>query len=225
MADLIIYRTCDRPLYTERSFPHIVEHSSKEVLLLFMENSSHKDNILKNVEVFSQFADKQRMQIKVFNKRIGINKAIKTGIELFPQLWRGTQLDHILIADDDVLVPETDMYWDRLLCDMLDNEPWDFVGFYGQKVPEVGLNQLVRFMSGACSAFKYEYYKLHPLDSFGIFGYNLWTARGRCGRYAKTQLWYKNMDKDFSLNMSLRDTVYKQYSAEIDAQRHKGRKK
>ena len=225
-SSLVIYRTCDRPEYTEQSFPALLERTSFDSNIVVIENSKDSKNASRNTSFIQGMKD-PRVHMESYGRRIGINKAVIEGIKLrkkFPK----KEFVYILIADDDVLVPEPMTHtWDEALVGMLEEGKWNFAGLYGKDMtfPEPGNNYPVRFMSGACSAFRLQTYLKKPLKT-GIFSYNQWSSKiGKCGRYFTEPMYYLNMDKDYSLGMSLRNTTYKEYSSDIDKQRWPNGKK
>lgn len=222
----VIYRTCDRPKYTEITFPRLVEATSDDAHIIMIENSGDRDNWEQNKSTFEEYKD-ERCEIKIYKKRLGVTKPIIVGIDHFVKSHGEPK--YVFNVDDDILVPEPineGEYWDLLLAHMMDKGPWDVVGIassdgFIRNVEGDGLacGSPYKFMAAGCAGFKYSIHKKDPLrDDKGIFSFNLWTEKYKCGWFAGYPLEKKDIDR-YEKDISLRDTEYAEYTAHIQNKR------
>lgn len=223
----VIFRTCDRPKYTELTFPRLVETTSPDTRIIVVENSKEKANWERNHATYTEFAD-DRCEIMIMKKRIGITRPILVGIDYY--LGKYGEPDHVMIFDDDILAPypkRDGEYWDYVLARMMYDGPWGAVGLFYHQVKDIqpvgeGLASGYphRFMAGMCSGFRYELHKKQPLTDSGIASLNRWTSKVTdCAWFAGYPFYIQEIDKR-SPDISLRHTEYADYTSYVDNLRY-----
>jgi hypothetical protein len=241
--NLIIYRTCDRPRYTAITLPHFLKNTSHNAHILIAENSSNEETTALNKQCFddSLNRDPSMATFEYLGPRVGVQTAVHMSIDAYVKKFDRPP-ERVYLMDDDILVPtpiNEGEYWDTLLETMLLSDTWDVVGIHriatSSRIEGEGLakGHVVRFVGGACSAFKYAIYKNSSwrqeysrgrVRKGEINGYNIWVSHnvgkhGRCARFASYPFYYTDIDKH-GHELSLRETEYIDYSTEIWWQRH-----
>lgn len=231
MTDLIIYRTCDRPKYVERTLAINMERSSDGPVFLVFDNSTDKQEA--QDVTFSIAPDVEFYQTD--QPRIGGTRAVMTAVELYARKLK--VLDKVFVIDDDVIVPEPledGTTWDQILAEMLD-AGWDVVAhpwsndFRSKPTKFIGGVEGYPYSSvnGGCSAFRYSFYKKNPMSQITLIrGYNEWMtrrSRDRNGYSANGRMVFQHIDRP-EHPLSLRDTEYCDWSDAMYYERFPDRK-
>lgn len=241
--NLIIYRTCDRPKYTTVTLPHFLQNTSQNAHIFIAENSSDEETVEANKQCFNDAMnrDPETVTFEHLGPRVGIQAAVHMSVDAYIKKF-GKGPVRIYLMDDDILVPvpvNEGEYWDSVLEAMLLSNLWDAVGIHRTRTfsdirgDGLARGHIVRFVGGACSAFKYYTYRHGSWRAnydngnkvlYDINQYNIWVSRsigvhGRCGRFAAYPFHYTDIDKH-GHELSLRETEYIDYSTEIWWQRH-----
>ncbi len=202
---LIIYRCCDRPKYVEQTFPHLVENTSDDAVILMADNSSTQEAR----DVHKAIFDKTRAPNTIyvyFGSRVGVWHIVYEAIKWYVE--NHGKPKYILLADDDCLVPSEKDPWNVMLESMLDSDLWDVVGCAENGDPCVehprdlmenpppwpegrhggrgwilkgegmARGRLRRYVGGACSGFSYSWYDriIDPVE-LSIYWFTLMTAK------------------------------------------------
>lgn len=225
----IIYRSCDRPKYVEKTLPILIDNSSMNGHVLVFDNSTDDGRRDAVKEIVDHHTEKNFWIKSYFSPeaRIGGTKAIIQGVKI---LRKEFKLDAIMIVDDDVAVPRkilTDggqyVHWDDVLADMLHAgwnvaaHPWA-TGFRDNPIKEYGgvKGHAISGVGGGCSGFRLDFYDNHPMEQQTLIrGYNEWMVRhtkgNRCGYSHDHSMLIEHIDRP-EHPWSLRDTEYNEWS-------------
>lgn len=202
---LIVYRTADRPRYTARTWPRLVEASNPESWVVIVENSGDCGNSDQNLSTFDAHR-RDRTLVHVTGKQLGVNRPIFTACDEF-RSWRDHDPHYVLVTDDDILLPDG---WDDECIRMIETGRWDVTGIGRWKRlrdmtlvgegDEAGYESPV--MSGGGCAFPYELLHQGTLSTKGKSGLNNWSKQFRCAwspRMVKREIdRHKDPDWDMS---------------------------
>lgn len=225
----IIYRSCDRPKYVEKTLPILIENSSMNGYVLVFDNSTDDGRRAAVKEIVDYYTEKNFWIKSYFSPeaRIGGTKAIIQGTR---QLRQQFDLSAIMVVDDDVAVPRKILkeggqfvYWDTVLADML-HAGWNVVahpwaaGFRDNPIREYGgvKGHEISGVGGGCSGFRLDFYDRHPMEQATLIrGYNEWMVRWtqgkRCGYSHEYNMLIEHIDRP-EHPWSLRDTEYSEWS-------------
>lgn len=220
----IIYRSCDRPKYMEKTLPLLVERTSDEADILVFDNSRDADS-KQRVQAVCDDLDDDRIRLHLHNRfHIGGTAVIIESLKMI-------EADHAMVVDDDVVVPpplDNGDTWDEILAEMLDAgwnvvaHPWaqsfrdgaseirDYGGVKGYIYSAVG---------GGCSAFLRSFAEENPMKQQTLIrGYNEWmvenTKMERCGYSYRGDMVIEHIDRP-DHPWSLRDTEYDEWSTKM----------
>lgn len=233
MAHAVVFRTAERNEYLKRSFPAFLERTSEHAKIAVIINTD-RERLLKEAKdivdtVVSSRISSHQVEIKQFKKRLGNPGSINRGVEFVKSLWPKTSF--VLIADDDVLVPEPvkheggKLYWDVALVKML-QAGWEFAwhaehrSFHNEdetsKLKQIGgvWGYKRNFVGGACTAFRVsDWDRVGGVNEnshlFGYQGFQKSVARqGLIGLWTKPSMVSTHFDLP-SHPWSLRRTKYR----------------
>lgn len=225
----IIYRSCDRPKYVEKTLPILLNNTScKPSGILLFDNSTDDGRRDQVLDVAKEYDTKSNFITHFSEKpRIGGTQVIIEGVKLLRERFN---LDAIMVVDDDVAVPrkvavndKEIVYWDSVLADMLEAgwnvvaHPWatdfrkntikEYGGVKGHEISGVG---------GGCSGFRLDFYDKNPMEQQTLIrGYNEWMVRWtqgvKCGYSHEHDMLIEHIDRP-EHPWSLRDTEYDEWA-------------
>jgi hypothetical protein len=215
----IIFRTTERPIYLEQSFPSVVERTSPEATIIVLNNCRDPKILNENRAIVDKYSDDRVLYFE-YPRLLGVPGSVNGGVNLHIQHCPSVR--RVFICDDDCIAPEPKegIYWDEVLGVML-SAGWKVVGHpnrvnWYKKSTLRELNgikgHVEGHLAGAYAGFKISDWKQvggmpssHPLYGFGPYCH---LFHGMCAYWpGDPKFLAEDMDRDTNPK-SLRKSKY-----------------